>query len=516
MSSESEIQRYIGLFALFIAGIVGVGALSFVFVSTLAAVGVFAAGFLLLSSGVVREMKNLRELEENVEEFNDGNRFVSFTEKGVVGGVAGKGFSDIQKETRDSENKLHSLEAEFGEAVSELSKVMSYVTDGELNRRVEFDSESEETKQLEKDFNGMVAEMEETLLKAKALSQTTMENAETINSSIEEVADASRQVSEATQEISDGAVRQQDDIDETAAILSELLSQVEVVTEATDELVQRSEKTASESAEGKEAAGQAAYALEDIQGNVTEVSEIVVGLDEQVQEIEQLIEVIRDVTEKTNMLAINAGIEASRAGEAGDGFGVVAEEVKSLAEETDEKTDEIEESVSEIRKKTKNAIDKIETAEEGVEDSVDTVDDALKSLEEIAAGVEQMDDAVEEINTAVTEQTDQTKKAVNRADTVASIAEETAKQTQEVASAAEEQTAGMERIEGGVNDISVQAESLYERLDQFTVEESVEEEAERISVEGVESITDGDVEEVREKVSDDKLDAWDQISENET
>ena len=167
-----------------------------------------------------------------------------------------------------------------------------------------------------------------------------------------------------------------------------------------------------------------------------EIANTVSSLGERSVEIGQIISVITSIAEQTNLLALNAAIEAARAGEAGRGFAVVADEVRGLAERTSKATKEVSDSITAIQKETDTAVSKMKTGTEAVSEGVEhskAAGDALERIVELAAIV---NDMIQSIAGAAEEQTAVTKEITQDITTISDIANDSVNQT-----ASAEQTA---------------------------------------------------------------------------
>ena len=234
-------------------------------------------------------------------------------------------------------------------------------------------------------------------VRAKVTEHMTGAIADSINYTIDElrrlvagITTAAQQVTVATQEaqsisnqLLQATQKQASEIQGTGKSVTEMAQSMNKVSENADDSAKVAETSLSAAAKGAQAVQNAIRGMNDIRDQIQETSKRIKRLGESSQEIGEIVQLISDITEQTNVLALNAAIQAASAGEAGRGFTVVAEEVQRLAERAAEATKHIGAIVKSIQRDTQDAVEAMERSTRGVVEGTKTADEADQALREI-------------------------------------------------------------------------------------------------------------------------------------
>jgi methyl-accepting chemotaxis protein len=243
------------------------------------------------------------------------------------------------------------------------------------------------------------------LLKALAQMQanlrtTIMQIADSSN----QLASASEEMTAVTEESSRGLVSQNDEVNQAATAVTEMSAAVDEVARNAESASEESRRTQGFTDAGLERVAETLNAIQLLSGNVENTSEQILVLSQRAQSISKVVEVIRAIAEQTNLLALNAAIEAARAGEQGRGFAVVADEVRALAHRTQVSTQEIETMISAIQTDSQLAVDAMSKSKTLATQSLDVAQKASGSLDQIATAIIQINERNLLIATASQEQ----------------------------------------------------------------------------------------------------------------
>lgn len=243
------------------------------------------------------------------------------------------------------------------------------------------------------------------LLKALAQMQQNLRSTIVqISDSSTQLASAAEEMTAVTEESSRGLVSQNDEVNQAATAVTEMSAAVDEVARNAESASEESKRTQGFTQAGLERVAQTLKAIQRLSGNVENTSEQIQGLSDRAQSISKVVEVIRAIAEQTNLLALNAAIEAARAGEQGRGFAVVADEVRALAHRTQVSTQEIEQMIAAIQNDSEQAVQAMNTSRDLATQSLDVAQEASSSLDQIANAITQINERNLLIATASEEQ----------------------------------------------------------------------------------------------------------------
>ncbi len=273
---------------------------------------------------------------------------------------------------------------------------------------------------------------EEAMEKAEvATREGKMAAAQSLTGMVNSLREASDDIESRSHKISEGTHEQVSRIAEAATAMEQMNATVLEVARNASEAAEHADKSRSIAEEGSELVSQTVEAMGHLQKLTITLRNNMHKLDEESEAIGEVMHVINDIADQTNLLALNAAIEAARAGEAGRGFAVVADEVRKLAEKTMGATGEVGTNIQGIQQLTHLNVEGIDNAVSAIETTTGVTDESGKKLQEIVH-----------------------------------MAQETAAQVQSIAAAAEEQSAASEQITRSVDEINNIARENTEQISQ--------------------------------------------------
>ncbi|WP_375154413.1 methyl-accepting chemotaxis protein [Pseudomonas sp. Q2-TVG4-2] len=211
-----------------------------------------------------------------------------------------------------------------------------------------------------------------------------------ISDSSNQLASAAEELNAVTEDSTRGLHQQNHEIEQAATAVNEMTAAVDEVARnavATSEASRESDSTAQH---GRQQVIKTVESIGLLAGDVTTTATQVEHLAGQVRDISKVLDVIRSIAEQTNLLALNAAIEAARAGEAGRGFAVVADEVRALAHRTQQSTQEIEQMIGDVHQGTDKAVQAMQASNERARSTLDVARTAGEALDNITRAISQI------------------------------------------------------------------------------------------------------------------------------
>jgi methyl-accepting chemotaxis protein len=315
------------------------------------------------------------------------------------------------------------LSKSITEPVSRLNQLHNLLANGNLTVDVKINRKDE----LGKD-----------MVEIKSLIERWREVIGHVKSVATEISSAGTQLSTSAEQMSHGSNTQTERTSQVAASTEEMSQTIVDIAKNTGKIAESASKTVKVAENGQEIVVSSVKEVKKIAETVDETSAFVKSLGERSNQIGEIVNVINEIADQTNLLALNAAIEAARAGEAGRGFAVVADEVRKLAERTANATSEIGSMIHAIQDGVKSAIDAMEVATRKVETGVELSTQGGNSLNDIVESVNELQLMEQQIASA-TEQMSATSEEINRdIEQIATVSRDTSASSEHTAQAASE------------------------------------------------------------------------------
>ncbi|MBJ2250391.1 methyl-accepting chemotaxis protein [Pseudomonas sp. MF6784] len=246
------------------------------------------------------------------------------------------------------------------------------IAEGNLTQPIKVDGDDEAGRLL-RAMNKMQEKLRDTLQR--------------ISGSATQLASAAEELNAVTDESARGLTQQNNEIEQAATAVNEMTSAVEEVARNAVSTSEASKNATASAGDGRDLVQETVSAIERLSGDVQGTATLIGALAEESRDIGKVLDVIRGLADQTNLLALNAAIEAARAGEAGRGFAVVADEVRALAHRTQQSTSEIERMIGSIQAGTEQAVDSMRNSTERAESTLNIAKGAGMSLDTINSAI---------------------------------------------------------------------------------------------------------------------------------
>ncbi len=299
-----------------------------------------------------------------------------------------------------------------------ISETIRAVVNGDLTVQLEVER-NDAVGELIQNINAMIRDLRNILGEVQHVSNS--------------VAEASTTIAASASQMSQGANEQAQQTSEVAAAVEEMTRTIHESSNHVKEAAHMAEKASSLAQKGEQVFRDTLTGMQKIANVVKKAAQTVETLGKSSMEIGEIIQVINDIADQTNLLALNAAIEAARAGEQGRGFAVVADEVRNLAERTSSATKEISEMIQRIQEETNQVVVSMSEGNKEVENGMLLADQAKTALNEIIKSVNHINTMIERIASASEEQSDASSQISSNIEEIAEVARNVSMATEQLA-----------------------------------------------------------------------------------
>ncbi|MCU7493434.1 MAG: methyl-accepting chemotaxis protein [Ignavibacteria bacterium] len=377
-----------------------------------------------------------------------------FTQSALDGKLSTKGQADKFKGAyKDVVNGFNNTMEAFATPINKSTKILEAMAQGDLTSRM--DGEYKGDYKLIKDSINQLADS-----MGGALSE--------VQEAVQATASAANEISSSSEQMAAGAQEQSQQATEVAGAIEEMTKTVYETAKNANEAADVSRGSSSAAEKGAKKINDTKKGIEKIVSSAEETSRIVASLSQRSEQIGEITQVIDDIADQTNLLALNAAIEAARAGEQGRGFAVVADEVRKLAERTTKATKEIAETIKAIQMEARDADSAMGESKAAVVEGMRLTEEVAEVLSEILKGAQKTTDVVLQVAAASEEQS--------------SAAEQISKNIEGISSVTQQSAAGTEQIARAAEDLNRLTVNLQELVSRFKLEENTKQ---RISSAGM-------------------------------
>lgn len=353
--------------------------------------------------------------------------------------------------------------------IRRLSERIQVVAEGDFSQADMKVTSTDEIGELTITFNLMVKELRALISQAYETTTQISASAEDLTASSEETAQGTESITYSIQEVAASSHKQLESVNETIHTMNTLATIQETLTLSSEELETSANMVDGVSENGNKVVQHAIKQMSHIHESVLEVAGVIDNLGSQSQEISQITKVITSIADQTNLLALNAAIEAARAGEHGKGFAVVADEVRKLAVQSKSSSNEIIDLILKIQTGTNQAVKSMEKSTLEVENGSIAVNEAGRSFIQITDSITDIRKTIQSIHQYVQKMTESSKYVTANIEVLTEIAKVNSTSSRAVAASAEEQLATMEEIASSVQTVNDMAINLKEVLRKFTI-----------------------------------------------
>lgn len=351
-------------------------------------------------------------------------------------------------------------------SIRKINNISLAMAKGDLTQRVSIYS-NDEIGDMGHNYNVMAESLKEVITKIADGSQQLSATSEELAAGSVQNQEASNQIAASIQSVASGTDEQKLAMKDAVEIINEVSTNVDKVSQSMVNVRSSVDMSAETAKQGSDVVNQTVKQMDEINMNVSSSAEKINELNEKSNKISQISLMIQSISEQTNLLALNAAIEAARAGEHGKGFAVVADEVRKLAEQSSQSASQINDIIADIKDGINDSMNLVDKGVDSAKNGLILVQESGQAFEEIKDSVLAVSTNISDVGVAMDNMKNCILEVVNHIQNVSNSSLDVSEHSQNVAAASQQMSASMEDVSFAAKELAKMAIELEEIISQF-------------------------------------------------
>ncbi|MBB6214239.1 methyl-accepting chemotaxis protein [Anaerosolibacter carboniphilus] len=363
---------------------------------------------------------------------------------------------------------IYIFSSQLAKGIRQFVDKIEFLAKGDFTQSVTIKS-NDEIGRMGRYYNEVLEKLRSMITTIYSSAESVAATAEELAASTEETSKSITEVANSIQMVATNSYEQSNHVEKMSQSTRDIHDQMRTISLNIEEAKNSTIYSSDLAKEGNKYVNDVIHQIKEINAQVTESASTIYQLNEKSRKIEEIISIITSIAEQTNLLALNAAIEAARAGEHGKGFAVVADEVRKLAEASSKSSGDISLLIGEIQQGISQSVEVMNASTRSTQSGIEVVEQTGQAFKNITASIEDVTIGIEDVYGSVMDILKEVKQMKEMVEALNEIAVSNDESTQSVSAATQQQTAIIEQVRGATEELANMSSELQSEISKFKI-----------------------------------------------